>query len=261
MKNNYKQLKKEVETMIKKLEKVLQEYGKKIDEIQQSYQTKKAYIGQNFKGEYYQSSLSLAKAEAEKEINAQKEATKGSVESIFNEWKKRVDNMVISDAEKLVTLQGYRGIQLSATEIEALAKANQGDYMAMKLLSQLASDNGYNLRYTSVEDLQEAITELESKASAFLKSYGGTKETKTYDNLLITVQAHPFEAYEELFNSSSLSVTNKPRATLSQEQVETVKSLFEGCSDIEARAEALNFAGMNGKELLSSYREIISAEA
>ena len=261
MKNNYKPLRKEVEIMIKKLEKVLQEYSKKIDEIQQSYQTKKAYIGQNFKGEYYQSSLSIAKAEREQEINAIKEATKGNVNRIIDELKEKVDNMVISDAEKLATLQGYRGIKLSATEIEALAKANQGDYMAMKLLSQLASDNGYNLRYTSVEDLQEAITELESKANTFLKSYDGTKESQSYTNGLITVLEHPFEDYEELFNSSSLSVTTKPRPSLTQEQAEVIKGLFEGCSDIEARAEALNFAGMDGKELLSSYYEIISAEA
>ena len=248
--------------MIKKLEKVLQEYGKKVDEIQQSFEAKKTYIGANYKGKFYQSSISLAKSEAEQEANALKEATRGNVNRIINELKEKVDSMVISDAEKLSALRSYKGISLTATEIEALAKANKSDYMCMRLLSQLASDNGLVMRYTSVEDLQEAITELESKANTFLKSYDGTKESQSYTNGLITVLEHPFEDYEELFNSSSLSVTTKPRPSLTQEQAETVKKLFEGYSDnLEARADSLSFAGMDGKELLSSYNEITSTEA
>ena len=246
--------------MIRKFETILKQHAKTMDAIPKRYEEEMKFNKANFAGQLLETKSQEARVRRDGDTYNAKENTRKQIKEVIAELCTKVSTMATkTDTEALATINTLKEMKLSKGEIQALVDKYHGDYMCMKLLCDIASNNNFYLKYTSIDDLQLAVKELEETAETFVSSYN-RNETATYSQRLITVQESPFEDYQQLFDSSTVNITVKVRPSLTAEQKTTVMSLFEGHeNDTEKRAEELTALNLDGKGLLSTYYEALAS--
>jgi hypothetical protein len=165
-------------TKFNQIREILVNYKAQVNSIGKAYATQLEQYRHAYSTEFFQSRSQELKASEKSKIDSLRNTTKDKINTIIKDLRKDLQDMVTdtSGSEVIQSLGTIKaaGLKLSLHEIEGFLNKTNSNYLANKLLSQMAIDNGFIVRVPDLADFEKALSQVEIGADTLLNCYAGS---------------------------------------------------------------------------------------
>ena len=215
------------------LTKIMKQYR---DEVDGNIITRDAKIRKanaDYKDAYQKQKIAEAEAEFEKRFNERRIDALGKAADEIRSFKEAVKKKASTfNPTTINEVNTLKNVRLTPAEIRMFAEKYKGDYMALRIIGEIADNSGYKLNTVYADTLLSIIDQTESICVQFLDSYNGNEHSNV-TTTMICQKSNPLGAFEKAFNNDVIpSVVNKQ---LTNEQVTAINSLIGEGSEEEVK--------------------------
>ena len=240
-------------TKFDEIKSILLTYKVEVNSIAKTYTSQLKRYKEAFNADYFEEKRNELRISEKAKLDSLRSATKSKLDATLTSIQSELHTWS-ADTSKLELIQSLgtvkaAGVKLSLPEISSLLDKSEGNYLAAKLLSQIAKESGYNVDFPCLEDYEKELRQVESSANTMLQCYCGSElelESLLSDNIQHGVSYGKYPAYilatsdailkpdgvldgaTKLWsNNECLTVNEK---TLSEVEMKHLDSLFDGYS-------------------------------
>jgi hypothetical protein len=148
-----------------------------------------------------------------------------------------------------------KNIKLTPAEIKMFSEKYKGDYMAQRILSEIAESSGYRLNTVFADTLLDVIDQADALCANFIEGYDGNEYKNLY-TMIVCQKKNPLETYEKAFDNDIVPCVVKKE--LSESQMQVIHKMFSDCSseeDYQNRAKEISSISGDLKESLQASEE------
>ena len=235
-----------------RLTRILKDYRNEVDGniIRRDAKIRKANA--DYKDAYQKQKIAEAESEFEKRFNESRVDALGMAADEIRSFKEAVKKKASTfNPTTINEVNALKNVRLTPAEIRMFAEKYKGDYMALRILGEIADNSGYKLNTVYADTLLSIIDQTESICVQFLDSYNGNEHLNV-TIAMVCQKDSPLEAFEKAFNNDVIpSVVNKE---LTNEQVTAINKLIGEGSEEEIKERVNNLCTAD-----PSMREAIEA--
>ncbi|MDF2523651.1 MAG: hypothetical protein K0R31_1292 [Clostridiales bacterium] len=165
-------------TKFNQIREILVNYKAQVNSIGKAYATQLEQYRQAYSTEFFQSRSQELKATEKSKLDGLRNTAKDKVNAIIKDLRRDLQDMVTdtSGSEVIQSLGTIKaaGLKLSLREIEGFLSKVNSNYLANKLLSQMAIENGYVVKVPDLADFERVLGQVEVGADTLLNCYVGS---------------------------------------------------------------------------------------